>query len=187
MICDGSRALRNCKASNFVFVLPRLQCWLSHNSMQGEMRGKKITTWWGSCGLNMTWQTLAQKEICCQGNTFQTEIMQSRRRSEARFSNVPKTFPARKAIPKTPISLFCKAVFFSYVVKGIKIKTTAKFRTSRRLRFEDTKEYYVTWNAPEKFRDFRETGPRSRLKFNQISFDTHSLGKTNEMYCLVLF
>ena len=28
---------------------------------------------------------------------------------------------------------------FSYVVKGIKIKITAKFRASRRLRFEDTK------------------------------------------------
>ena len=28
---------------------------------------------------------------------------------------------------------------FSYVIKGIKIKITAKFRASRRLRFEDTK------------------------------------------------
>ena len=28
---------------------------------------------------------------------------------------------------------------FSYVVKGIKIKITAKFRASKRLRFEDTK------------------------------------------------
>ena len=28
---------------------------------------------------------------------------------------------------------------FSYVVKGIKIKITAKFRALRRLRFEDTK------------------------------------------------
>ena len=45
---------------------------------------------------------------------------------------------------------------FSYVVKGIKIKITAKFRASRRLRFEDTKKIM----SPEKFRDFRETGPR---------------------------
>ena len=36
---------------------------------------------------------------------------------------------------------------FSYVVKGVKIKITAKFRASRRLRFEDKKRY-----APEKFR-----------------------------------
>ena len=38
---------------------------------------------------------------------------------------------------------------------------TAKFRASRRLRFEDKKENYVNRNAPEKFRDFRETGPRA--------------------------
>ena len=48
---------------------------------------------------------------------------------------------------------------FSCVVKGIEIKITAKFRASRRLRFEDTKKNYVTRNAPEKFQDFRETGP----------------------------
>ena len=46
---------------------------------------------------------------------------------------------------------------FSYVVKRRKIKITAKFRILRRLRFEDTKRT-VTRNAPEKFRDFRETG-----------------------------
>ena len=46
---------------------------------------------------------------------------------------------------------------FSYVVKGIKIKIPAKFRASRCLRFEDTKKII----SPEKFRDFRETGPLS--------------------------
>ena len=45
---------------------------------------------------------------------------------------------------------------FSYVVKGIKIKITAKFRDTERLRFEDNKKIM----SPEKFRDFRETGPR---------------------------
>ena len=40
---------------------------------------------------------------------------------------------------------------FSYLVKGIKIKITAKLRTSRRRHFEDI-------NAPEKLPDFRETG-----------------------------
>ena len=43
---------------------------------------------------------------------------------------------------------------FSYVVKGIKIKITAEFRGSRRLRFEDTKRII----SPEKVRDFRENG-----------------------------
>ena len=44
---------------------------------------------------------------------------------------------------------------FSHVVKGIKIKITAKFRDAEHLRFEDTKRIM----SPEKFRVFRETGP----------------------------
>ena len=47
---------------------------------------------------------------------------------------------------------------FSFVVKGIKVKVTEKFRVSRGLQIEDTKGI-VTRNAPEKFRDFRETSP----------------------------
>ena len=35
------------------------------------------------------------------------------------------------------------------------IKTTPNFHASRRLRFEDTKRII----SPEKFQDFRETGP----------------------------
>ena len=52
---------------------------------------------------------------------------------------------------------YCVKVVFSCVVKGIKIKIKikAKFRSLRRLRFEDTKRIM----SPEKFRDFRETGP----------------------------
>ena len=34
---------------------------------------------------------------------------------------------------------YCVKLVFSYVVKGITIKITAKFPVSRRLRFEDTK------------------------------------------------
>ena len=41
-------------------------------------------------------------------------------------------------------------LLFLHVVKGIKIKITAKLRASRRLRFEDTKRI-VTRNAPEKY------------------------------------
>ena len=52
---------------------------------------------------------------------------------------------------------YCVKLVFSYVVKGLKIKITAKFRVSRRLRFEDTKRIM----SPEKFRNFRETGPRA--------------------------
>ena len=39
----------------------------------------------------------------------------------------------------------------------MKVNITAKFHASRRLRFEDTKGIM----SPEKFRDFRETGPWS--------------------------
>ena len=55
---------------------------------------------------------------------------------------------------------------FSYVVKGIKIKITAKFRASRRLRFEDTKKIRSPEYTSEKFRDFRETGPFSERFFS---------------------
>ena len=41
---------------------------------------------------------------------------------------------------------------FSYVVKGIKVKVTEKFRVSRGLQIEDTKGI-VTRNAPENFRE----------------------------------
>ena len=51
---------------------------------------------------------------------------------------------------------------FLHVVKGIKIKITAKFRDTEHLRFEDTKRIM----SPEKFRVFRETGPWSHFSFS---------------------
>ena len=82
------------------------------------------------------------------------------RRAGARFSKVPKTFRARKLFgPEKPFvklrPAYSVKLVFSYVVKGIKIKITAKFCASRRLHFEDNRRIM----APEKFRDFRETGP----------------------------
>ena len=65
-------------------------------------------------------------------------------------------FGPEKPFLKLPPAYSVKLVF-SYVVKGMKIKITAKFRASRRLCFEDTKRNM----SPEKFRDFRETGPRT--------------------------
>ena len=45
-------------------------------------------------------------------------------------------------IPEKPLvklrPTYSVKLVFSYVVKGIKIKITAKFRASKRLRFEDT-------------------------------------------------
>ena len=76
----------------------------------------------------------------------------------ARFSKVPKTFRARKAIRKTPTSLFCKAGLF-ICCKGNKNKNNCKVSCLQMPYFWRYKENYVTRNAPEKFRDFRETGP----------------------------
>ena len=50
-----------------------------------------------------------------------------------------KLFAPEKAFVKFRPAYSVKLVF-SYLVKGIKIKTNAKFCASRRLRFEDTKK-----------------------------------------------
>ena len=48
---------------------------------------------------------------------------------------------------------------FSYVVKGIKTKITAKFRASRRLRFEDTKRIMSREIRPKSFGTFEKQAP----------------------------
>ena len=75
-----------------------------------------------------------------------------------RFSKVPKTFRARKAIRKLRPAYSVKLVF-SYVVKGIKIKITAKFRGSRRLRLEDTKRIMSPEIRPKSFGTFERQAP----------------------------
>ena len=65
-----------------------------------------------------------------------------------------------------PEKLFVKSrptysvkLIFSHVVKGIKIKITAKFRGSRRLRFEDTKRTMSPEIRPKCFGTFEEQAP----------------------------
>ena len=48
---------------------------------------------------------------------------------------------------------------FSYVVKGIKIKITAKFRASRRLSFEDKKRIMAPEIHPKSFGTFEKQAP----------------------------
>ena len=48
---------------------------------------------------------------------------------------------------------------FSYVVKGIKVKITAKFRASRRLRFEHTKRIMSPEIRPKRFVTFEKQAP----------------------------
>ena len=80
---------------------------------------------------------------------------------EARFSKIPKTFfGAQKAIHKIPTRLFCKDDLF-ICCKGNKNSNNCKVSCLETPLLWRYKENYVTRNAPEKFRDFRETGPRT--------------------------
>ena len=89
-------------------------------------------------------------------------------------------FGPEKPFVKLRLAYSVKLIF-SHVVKGIKIKITAKFRVSRRLCFEDTKRimspeirpksfgtfekrapgrsFTNDFSGPKSSRDFRETGP----------------------------
>ena len=50
-------------------------------------------------------------------------------------------------------------LIFSHVVKGIKITITAKFRASRRLRFEDTKRIISPEIRPKSLGTFEKQAP----------------------------
>ena len=65
-----------------------------------------------------------------------------------------KLYDPEKQFVKLRLAYSIKLVF-SYVVKGIIIKITAKFSDTEHLRFEDKKRIM----SSEKFRDFREAGP----------------------------
>ena len=55
---------------------------------------------------------------------------------------------------------------FSFVVMEVKIKISAKFRDSEHSCFEDTKRIM----SPEKFRDFRDTGPQMLQQGGTVSW-----------------
>ena len=65
-----------------------------------------------------------------------------------------------KSCVKLQPGLSVKLVFL-HVAKGIKIKVTAKFRASRRLRFKDKRKLSPEMR-PKSPRDFGETGRRSQ-------------------------
>ena len=65
-----------------------------------------------------------------------------------------KLFGSEKPSVKLQPACSVKLVF-SHDVKGRKSKITVKFRVLERFRFQDTKRIM----SPEKFREFRETGP----------------------------
>ena len=67
-------------------------------------------------------------------------------------------FEPRKPFVKVRPAYSVKLVF-SYVVKGIKTKITAKFRASRRLRFEDTKRIMPPEISLKSFGTFEKQAP----------------------------
>ena len=89
-------------------------------------------------------------------------MVRSHRRSStfpgARFSKVPRTFRARKAIRKITTCLFCKTGLF-ICCKGNKNKNNFKFRASRRHRFEDTKRNMSPEIRPKSFGTFEKQAP----------------------------
>ena len=85
-----------------------------------------------------------------------------------RFSKVPKTFRARKAIRKTPTCLFCKAGLF-ICCKGNKNKNNCKFRASRRLSFENTNRIMSPEMRPKSFGTFEKQAPGSLHRYYQLS------------------
>ena len=81
-------------------------------------------------------------------------------RPGARFSKVPKTFRARKAIRKTPTRLFCEVALF-ICCKGNKNLNNCKVSCLEMPLLWKHKENYVTRKVPEKFLDFREPSSRA--------------------------
>ena len=69
-----------------------------------------------------------------------------------------KSFGPETPFLKLPPAYSVKPVFW-YVVKGILFKITAKFRASRRLRFEDTKRSMSPEIRPKNFGTFEKRTP----------------------------
>ena len=88
---------------------------------------------------------------CCLQNINQTCVSRKTR----------KLFGPEKPFLKLRPAYSVELVSW-YVVKGIKVKMTAKFHDTEHLRFENTKRIM----SPVKFRDFRET----RLRGSGLSF-----------------
>ena len=77
-----------------------------------------------------------------------------------------KLFGLEKPSVKRRPSYSVKLVF-AYVVKGIKIKITAKFRASVRLRFEDTKRIVSPEMRPKSFGTSEKQAP-GLLAFHRL-------------------
>ena len=108
---------------------------------------------------NRTGVVMSQTEYLSVTGTF---LRADFRFPGARFSKVPKTFRAWRALGKTPTRLFWKAGLFK-CCKGNKIKVTTKILASRRLRWEDTKRIMMFPEIrPNSLGTFEKRAPDSR-------------------------
>ena len=102
-----------------------------------------------------------------KGKTMR-KFLAKTKRPGARFSKVPKTFWARKAIRKTTTCLLCKAGLF-ICCKANKNKNNCKVSCLETPSFWRYKKDYGTRYTSEKFRNFRETGPWAQFLIARLS------------------
>ena len=81
-------------------------------------------------------------------------------------------FGPEKPVVKLRPAYSVKLVF-SYVVKGIKIKITAKFRASRPLRFEDSKRIMSPEIRPNSFGTFEKQAPDLSKQIEDLFKEFH--------------
>ena len=96
-----------------------------------------------------------------QGNTIKIVTNQGLVSRKSR-----ELFGPEKSFAKLRPAYSVKLVFL-YVVKGIKIKITAKFRASRRLSFEDTKRTMSPEIRPKSFGTFEKQA--TGTEFTQLT------------------
>ena len=99
------------------------------------------------------------KQVPCQKNCRVNRANASRNSDLWPVSRKSrKLFGPEKPFLKLRLAHSVKLVF-SYVVKGRKIKITAKFRALRRLRFENTKRTMSPEMRPKSFGSFENRAP----------------------------
>ena len=99
-----------------------------------------------------------QRELCHPKYARKVSGL-SRNRPQGPVSRKPRElFGPEKPLLKLRPAYSVKLIF-SYVVKGVKVKIIAKFRASRRLRFEDTKRIMSPEIRPKSFGTFEKQAP----------------------------
>ena len=94
-----------------------------------------------------------------------------------------KLFGPEKPFVKLRSAYSAKLVF-SYVIKGIKIKINAKFRSSRQRRFQDTKRFMSSEMCPKSLGTFEKRAPGHICEFDN---NVHSTMLSSSSYHLTLF